>query len=128
MLTHTELGARVSRCGVVWCGVACYDVIIGRIAVPVTAPGTEVGYRPLPYNKTQLRALFRKIAAGDGTPADVKSFEEMQTFAHIANDECDFGTECRPNCWRVCCARMVDKSLVLTERVFTCRHTRGSRF
>ncbi len=61
------------------------------LLVPYDAD-TTVGYRPLPFDAGKLRALLRRIAAGHPSPADVKAFEEMQTFAHIANDECDFGT------------------------------------
>lgn len=52
---------------------------------------TTVGYRPLPLDKKKLRDLLRVIAKGDANATQKHAFQEMQTFAHIANDECDFG-------------------------------------
>ena len=50
---------------------------------------TEVGFRPLAYNRAQLLRLLRGALSGD--TAQRRSLEELRTFAHIANDECDFG-------------------------------------
>ena len=50
---------------------------------------TELGFRPLRYTRPQLIKVLDGVLAG--SPTSKASLEETRTFAHIANDECDFG-------------------------------------
>lgn len=50
---------------------------------------TELGFRPLAYNRQQLIKLLDGVLAGSSP--SIRNYEELRTFAHIANDECDFG-------------------------------------
>jgi hypothetical protein len=50
---------------------------------------TEVGFRPLAHERKQLLLLF--AGALSGSESNKRKLEELRTFAHIANDECDFG-------------------------------------
>lgn len=50
---------------------------------------TEVGFRPLIYTRPQLLKLLNGVV--NGNEANKRALGELRTFAHIANDECDFG-------------------------------------